>query len=374
MSLLNGFLGGCLIGTGAAVALLGAGQIMGFSGIIRPVLKNPLKAAHDPSQQWKLAFLSSFLLSAYAFFLPNANAAKISSVAAVTSPMAYLLSGWLVGMGTTIGNGCTSGHGICGLPRLSKRSLAGVLTFMGTAVATTIITKLPAFDLLRNGANETYLPPWVMGTVTAGMVGLTMYGAWASQEKQDKPTKDPTAVNEAAKLVKNNKEQQETQASTSASTSTSRDERIPASLAGLISGAGLTLSTMVYPASVRGFLDVTAIPLGAWDPTLMLVMGGGLLTSFVSYQFLPNYAIIQSCPKLEKPWAGSKFGVPTNQDIDLQLLTGTALFGVGWGITGLCPGPAVLLTMTGLSGMALQWWPAFWVGSRMGEKLKEMYF
>ena len=94
MSLLNGFLGGTLIGGAAGLTLLGAGEIMGFAGIINSVLKSPFQTARE--QPWKVTFLSSFMLAAYAFLIPNADWAKISSVAAVTSPMAYGLSGLLV--------------------------------------------------------------------------------------------------------------------------------------------------------------------------------------------------------------------------------------------------------------------------------------
>ena len=94
MSLLNGFLGGTLIGGAAGISLLGGGEILGFSGIINSVLQNPVAAARE--HPWKLAFLSTFMLSAYAFLIPHADAAKISSIAAVTSPLAYGLSGLLV--------------------------------------------------------------------------------------------------------------------------------------------------------------------------------------------------------------------------------------------------------------------------------------
>lgn len=94
MSLLNGFLGGTLVGGAAAVTLLGSGEIMGFSGIINAVLKSPLTTARE--HPWKVAFLSTFMFSAYAFLIPNADAAKISAIASITSPMAYGLSGFLV--------------------------------------------------------------------------------------------------------------------------------------------------------------------------------------------------------------------------------------------------------------------------------------
>ena len=110
--------------------------------------------------------------------------------------------------------------------------------------------------------------------------------------------------------------------------------------------------------------------MAAWDPTLMMVMGGGVLASFLSYQFVPGHAVVSFSPKLEKPLLASQFGVPTNKIVDTKLLLGAMLFGVGWGVTGVCPGPALLLTMTGLHGMIFQWWPAFSIGSRVAEALK----
>ena len=76
---------------------------------------------------------------------------------------------------------------------------------------------------------------------------------------------------------------------------------------------------------------------------------------------------------MEKPFLGAKFGVPTNTDIDWKLLVGALFFGMGWGISGLCPGPALLLTMKGVSGLILIWWPAFYLGMRLGEFIKEYF-
>lgn len=363
MSLLNGFLGGTLIGSAAAVVLLGAGEIMGFSGIISPILKNPLEAVKDPSQQWKFAFLSTFLLSSYVVFLPSANSEMITSVASVTSGWAYLLSGLFVGFGTKLGNGCTSGHGICGMARLSMRSVASVLTFMGAAVATTLAisprnqTTGHFFEFLRQGASMDKIP-YLMPAVAASMVVLTLYGMLlhgsydaASEKEALKPTPEQVALK---------KEQAE-----------AAKKRLPAAIAGVLASAGLSFSTMVYPEAVRSFLDVARIAQGTWNPTLMFVMMGGLLTSFASYQFVPGHSVVSSCPKLETPVCASKYGVPSNTTIDAKLLIGALCFGTGWGLTGLCPGPALLLTMTGLSGMIVQWWPAFFVGNRIAEWVKQ---
>lgn len=369
MSLLNGFLGGTLVGSAAALTLLGAGEIMGMSGIIGPLLKNPWVAIQDPSQQWKFAFLSTFLLSAHVFFLPTADTEMIASVAAVTSRWAYLLSGLLIGFGTKLGNGCTTGHGICGLARFSKRSLASVLTFMGAAVASTMITSPHNsvtgryFEFLRSGASMDKVP-YVMPAITAALVGLTLYGIllhsphhWKNNSSSSAQALKPTTAQ-----VHHARKEDQTEAA---------GKRLPAAMAGVIASAGLSTSTMVYPAAVRSFLDLGGIAQGTWNPTLMFVMMGGLLTSFTAYQLVPGHAMITSCPKLSKPMSASKFSVPNNQVIDAKLLVGALCFGAGWGLTGVCPGPALLYSMTGLSGMILQWWPAFFVGGRAGEWVKE---
>lgn len=128
--------------------------------------------------------------------------------------------------------------------------------------------------------------------------------------------------------------------------------RILAALAcGLVFGLGLSLSGMLDPVRVRGFLDVG----GAWDPSLMLVLGGALTVSAIGYLIVS---------RLPRPAFDTGFDVPTNRRIDVPLLAGSALFGIGWGLAGFCPGPAVAALSTGavpvavfvaamLAGMAL---------------------
>ena len=99
-------------------------------------------------------------------------------------------------------------------------------------------------------------------------------------------------------------------------------------LAGVIFGAGLTLSDMVNPARVLNFLDVA----GSWDPTLLFVMAGGLAATTLGYKL-----IFQS----SSPLIEDRFHLPTQRQIDLPLVGGAALFGVGWGLAGICPGPAL---------------------------------
>jgi uncharacterized protein len=105
-------------------------------------------------------------------------------------------------------------------------------------------------------------------------------------------------------------------------------EKITSALAGLLFGAGLTYSGMTNPMKVLKFLDL----LGTHDFTLVFVMGGGLLTALIGYQILF---------KRGKPFFANRFDLPTATIIDKRLIGGAALFGLGWGITGVCPGPAI---------------------------------
>jgi len=100
-------------------------------------------------------------------------------------------------------------------------------------------------------------------------------------------------------------------------------------LAGTVFGLGLTLSGMVDPMRVRGFLDLFG---GAWDPTLAFVMAGALLPMACAW-------LVQQ--RLKAPLGAPAFSLPETRSVDARLLGGAALFGVGWGLAGICPGPAL---------------------------------
>lgn len=103
---------------------------------------------------------------------------------------------------------------------------------------------------------------------------------------------------------------------------------LPPLVSGMLFGAGLTLSGMTDPKRVRGFLDF----FGNWDPTLAFVMGGAVIVMALAWRLRSRMAA---------PVFGEKFSMPDRTDIDPRLMIGSALFGIGWGIAGLCPGPAV---------------------------------
>ena len=102
-------------------------------------------------------------------------------------------------------------------------------------------------------------------------------------------------------------------------------------VAGTLFGAGLTVSGMSNPKKVLDFLDIGAIASGGWDPTLMMVFVGALPIMFAAYQ-------AQSA----RPWLADTFQIPEAGAINRPLVIGSSLFGIGWGLVGLCPGPAVV--------------------------------
>jgi len=103
---------------------------------------------------------------------------------------------------------------------------------------------------------------------------------------------------------------------------------LPPLVSGTLFGAGLTISGMTDPARVRGFLDV----FGAWDPTLVFVMGGAVLVMAVAWRIRR---------RMGAPIFAERFSLPDRNDLDGRLIAGSILFGIGWGIAGLCPGPAI---------------------------------
>ena len=129
----------------------------------------------------------------------------------------------------------------------------------------------------------------------------------------------------------------------------------PGLIVGIVFGAGLALSDMINPARVQAFLDVA----GAWDPTLVFVMGAALLPSAVAY-------LIRR--RLAQPLLGERFFVPEGGTLDRPLLLGAAMFGIGWGLVGFCPGPAI-------AGLVLGAWQSwlFVAAMLVGMALHRLY-
>lgn len=123
-------------------------------------------------------------------------------------------------------------------------------------------------------------------------------------------------------------------------TSDTRARLFFALISGVLFGLGLAVSEMVNPAKVIAFLDVA----GSWDPTLAFVMLGALAVT------TPAFRLVLRRPQ---PWFAERFSLPTRKDIEPRLVIGAVIFGIGWGLAGLCPGPALTALVTGDRNIAL---------------------
>lgn len=104
---------------------------------------------------------------------------------------------------------------------------------------------------------------------------------------------------------------------------------------GVLLGLGLAISGLLNPAKVQAFLDIT----GAWDPSLVLVLAAGVAVTMIGYRLVRS---------LGRPLFDTEIHLPTKTKIDAPLIAGSAIFGVGWGLAGLCPGPAITALSLGL--------------------------
>jgi uncharacterized membrane protein YedE/YeeE len=129
--------------------------------------------------------------------------------------------------------------------------------------------------------------------------------------------------------------------------------------AGMLFGLGLAVSEMINPARVIGFLDVA----GRWDPTLLWVMAGALSIT------APGFPLILG---LRKPLLAGQFSLPLKSRIDWPLVLGAVLFGVGWGLAGFCPGPALAALASASSGVVV-FVVAMLVGQWLASRLEQRY-
>ncbi|OAK98287.1 YeeE/YedE family integral membrane protein [Phaeosphaeriaceae sp. SRC1lsM3a] len=248
--------------------------------------------------------------------------------------------GALVGWGTKMSNGCTSGHMLCGLSRLSGRSAAAVATFFPVAIITHHLIHPTLYTEACPGDVPCYTPVYPSPKTTVSLIllaGLSTLAARIVPNLVD--TSSPANTTEKKRSVDSH----------------AAARTLSKFFSGLLFALGLHVSGMAHPAKVASFLSFPV--LRHWDPSLALV---------IVFAVLPNLLEIQRKGFSHAPLFAEKFSLPTKtiKDVDVGFVAGAAAFGVGWGLTGTCPGPAVL------RAIAQPLWGTLWMsGFLLGGKL-----
>ncbi|KAJ4994321.1 hypothetical protein SVAN01_00150 [Stagonosporopsis vannaccii] len=309
------------------------GNILGLSGLLRRIITAPTVEI--------LAFFAGMAASypLLSSLVPEA-VTRYPSLP-ITGPTVLFTAGVaaLIGWGTKVSNGCTSGHMLCGLPRLSGRSIVATATFFTVALVTHHLVHPSLYTDTCTGDIPCYmpvLPSVATATSLALLAGSVILAARTIPKMIAEAASTPTAHN------KTSENQDAARTATQFSS-------------GLLFALGLHISGMAHPAKVASFLSFPVMH--AWDPSLALVILFGVL---------PNLITIQRKGFAQPPAFAQKFELPTKtiKDVDVKFVAGAAAFGVGWGLTGTCPGPAVLRAIAQPVWGAV-WLGGFWAGGRM---------
>ncbi len=290
-------IGGCLISLSSSLNLLLTGRITGMSGIC-------FKAVTAPSEsfyRWCNILGLIFAASAYTYLFGLSDHDTPQQFLGDISLPLFLIAGFMVGFGTKLGNGCTSGHGVCGLPRLSIRSYVAVFTFLPCGIIAATLRSQYSFankgDFVEV-AVKLQNKDVIFGTmlITGFLIIAMLFYQLFQRESVDK-TKD----------------------------------WFVSVLVGAIFSLGLIISGMVKKSKIIGFLVLD----NNWDPSLIFVLLSAVGLNFITFSLiLKNVSV---------PWVVNlKLDVPTNNVIDFKLIFGATVFGVGWGLSGLCPGPVLV--------------------------------
>eukprot|EP00286_Rhodomonas_abbreviata_P027543 CAMPEP_0181291880 /NCGR_PEP_ID=MMETSP1101-20121128/2206_1 /TAXON_ID=46948 /ORGANISM="Rhodomonas abbreviata, Strain Caron Lab Isolate" /LENGTH=355 /DNA_ID=CAMNT_0023396307 /DNA_START=175 /DNA_END=1242 /DNA_ORIENTATION=+ len=318
--------GGLVLGACSLSYIFFTGQVLGLSGGIRGFFLDDWKAkAPFVSGLFAGAVIVKLLAPGFLQPLPGIYEAG----------MMYRmgLGGLMVGYGTALANGCTSGHGITGLSRFSLRSLVAVGTFLWTAITVGTQSGMQlTFPKLAEGVAVANVAGVTGIAVALGVIGASLLALIPLHKKK---ILDPSVVGVAAKFL---------------------------SLCGF--AVGLCLSGMAQPGKLAGFLDLST----AWDPSLLFVLGGAhLLHTPLMQLWLKIDSAKENRPR---PLLAKDFACRLSDrfHLDTRLAAGAAIFGYGWALSSLCPGPGivVLLAPSSVSSpemlSALLWNVAFVVG------------
>jgi len=328
-------IGGLLLGLTVVLRTVLTGQVLGIAGITRGLL------ARRPATP-KVAFLlgitlaGPLLAATYGSMEPMPPLPSAASASKRVILIARLIAGgFLVGFGTVLGNGCTSGHGLTGLARLSPRSWVAVPTFMVSAAAIATVTGSSS-ALPPNPIAEGEVQDWPVAAASAAAVaaGLLLCGICL--------------------LVMHHH----------LGLDISKGKLVLELCSGMVFGCGLVISGMARPSKVVAFLDLGS---GAWDPSLAFVMASALLLTFPFFQILER----STASPLHNPWLGAAWELPKTSPVDIHLVLGSVLFGFGWGLCGMCPGPLWVLLLARPSVEVMSVWLAMLAGMGVAVVVKQ---
>jgi len=316
----SALLGGLLLSLSISLHLALTGRFTALSGVF-----NGMMEPKGRNYTWKRVYTSGLMFGylVASVLLPEI-ATPQSFDGKVVSWAGVAIGGFLVGSGTRLGSGCTSGHSLCGIARLSTRSFVATGIFLGTAML--VATELNSTGLLREQPSVYDVPcNGVRWLATAFAVKLFLSSA---------------LIDESVSLLHD----------------------VLTFLCGYIFGFGLMLSTLARPDKLMA--SIVWINWETWDATVVAVFGCGIFLNFVGFKLVLSL--------LKEPWVSSTgwvhglkhFELPTATKVTGRLVIGSLIFGIGLGIAGVCPGPAVGLATLGVPKYAV-FVPSMLMGMRL---------
>jgi uncharacterized protein len=274
--------GGLILGITVSLLYMFYGRLTGISGMVEKVIK----VNKEKVYQWELSYLCGIYAASYIYI----QCTKEQVLQTLPLPTwVYIVGGLCVGFGTRMGCGCTSGHGLSGLARLSPRSFVAVGSFFVPAViVANLVHGVADLEVTGDITNK----EWYQSSTTGGatLLALSLIA----------PLRDISL------------------------------QTVHVWFFGALFGIGLSLSGMTNNAVVISFLNFDKM----WNPALMFVLAFGSGTFSLTYW-------IREYRGSTKPLYGEQNHLPTKTAIDLKLVVGSVFFGIGWGLAGLCPGPVV---------------------------------